>query len=206
MNSDCPRLEEVSSFIDGELPAGEQESMAEHVKACEICSKELSELKELRAALGSVPVDLQAKQRVLDGLTAPARRRLRASRRLSIPLPIAASFLLIFGVSVFGNAYLGFRQTKGTRESVQIRLVAAETEPLPPTPAKVEGRTGQAEKSEGRSAPAGVTAAAHQTSLIRMAFSGNVVEFVSGTSYRLNKVPKIYAGGTRSQLPKTDQR
>jgi anti-sigma factor RsiW len=206
MSSDCPRLEEVSSFIDGELPAGEYESMAEHVKSCEICSRELIDLKELHAALGSVPVDLQAKQRVLDGFTAPARRRLHANRRLSIPFPIAASFLLIFGVSVFGNAYLGFRQTKGTRESVQIRLVAAETEQLPPTPAKVEGRTGQAEKNEGRSAAAGATTPAPQTSLIRMAFSGSVVEFVSGTRYRLNKVPKIYAGGTRSQFNQTDPR
>jgi anti-sigma factor RsiW len=206
MSSDCPRLEEVSSFIDGELPAGEHESMVEHVKACEICSKELSELKELRAALGSVPVDLQAKQRVLDGFTAPARRRLHANRRLSIPLPIAASFLFVFGASLFGNAYLGFRQTKGTRESVQVRLVAAEAEQLAPTPAKVEGRTSQAEKNEGRSAAAGASTPAPQASLIRMAFSGSVVEFASGTRYRLNKVPKIYAGGTHSQFNKTDQR
>lgn len=151
-------------------------------------------------------MDLQAKQRVLDGFTAPARRRLHANRRLSIPLPIAASFLLIFGVSVFGNAYLGFRQMKGARESVQVSLVAAETEPLPPMPAKVEGKTSQSEKPEGRSAAAGAASPATQALRIRMAFSGNVVEFVSGTSYRLNKVPKIYAGGTRPQLNQTDQR
>lgn len=206
MSSDCPRLQEVSSFIDGELPAGEYESMAEHLKSCEVCSQELSSLKELRAALGNVPVDLQAKQRVLDGLTARERRGLHAKRRLSVPLPVAASFLLIFGVSVFGNAYLGFRQTRGARESVQVRVVAAEAESLPPTPAKVEGRSGQAEKNEGRSAVAGAATPAPQASLIRMVFSGSVVEFVSGTKYRLNKVPKIYAAGTHSQFNKTDQR
>ena len=60
----------ISSFLDGQVPAGERERLSAHIKSCRECGAYLESAQELRAALremddAPIPAALSANLRVL---------------------------------------------------------------------------------------------------------------------------------------------
>lgn len=51
----CDTVELVSAYLDGELQAGELDVVAEHLGECADCIAEFHKLKEIRAALRTLP-------------------------------------------------------------------------------------------------------------------------------------------------------
>jgi len=52
--STCPNREAMQDFVDGELSKAQSEQIAEHIKECETCKKELAEILMLYDALRKI--------------------------------------------------------------------------------------------------------------------------------------------------------
>lgn len=63
-SNSCETLELVSAYLDGQLQPGELDVVAEHLAECLICISEFHSLKEIRAALRTLPY-LEIPERLL---------------------------------------------------------------------------------------------------------------------------------------------
>jgi anti-sigma factor RsiW len=52
----CDRTAQIHAYHDGELPAGERDSLEAHVKSCAECSELLRELRSLSRMFASAPM------------------------------------------------------------------------------------------------------------------------------------------------------
>lgn len=98
----CEQIRErLSAWLDGELTAEESRQVAAHLEVCADCSRELSLLERLDAALGTLaaPVPNRLPERVLDRLQ-PRRRYWWQS------LAMAAS--LVIGIVLGGTLAQSF--------------------------------------------------------------------------------------------------
>jgi anti-sigma factor RsiW len=131
---DCPRTEQLSALIDGELPPSAREETASHAAACPLCGAMLRDLGELRAALqpfaaASVGFDLAplVDQRLAENARQPARgRELHwwRDRRL-VSSGLAAAGTLAAGV------YLGALLAGGAGVAA-VRPAMTVFDPIPP--------------------------------------------------------------------------
>lgn len=51
----CPRTEEISALVDGELPEPARHALDAHVAGCAICAPVLAEFRQLHTAFGALP-------------------------------------------------------------------------------------------------------------------------------------------------------
>ena len=114
--------EQASRFIDGELSEQERGSMFGHLASCPDCQEFFSDSLRLRSGIGEekeamrtpVPTWDQAKAKIVSSApSSTSRLRWIQSRRVSLPLPIAAviAFFLIVA-----SAVVTFSTTEGGRE------------------------------------------------------------------------------------------
>ena len=65
----CPRIEDLSAFVDHALPARRQAALQSHLRACPVCSQQLDALRALRQELHAL-IDMIAEDALeLDDLT-----------------------------------------------------------------------------------------------------------------------------------------
>jgi len=118
MITSCPSLEDLSAYLDGELPADLRKRMAGHLSSCAACAARYADLEALRADFAALPderlgFDLsQVIRGRIDAL--PARRETRrapwwrpANWRSLVPVGAAAASLslgLVLGTSLTAPA------------------------------------------------------------------------------------------------------
>jgi anti-sigma factor RsiW len=141
--SPCPRAIDTGAYVLGALEPEEHEAFAEHLRTCDLCRREVEELRVAAEALPltAEPVDPppELRDRIMEVVRAEARpqddagrreRRGRAAgrarrRRLGgagrVPLAVAACALLALGVA----AGLLLGDTGGGERSVQARVAVA---------------------------------------------------------------------------------
>src|SRR5262249_19695618 len=100
---ECGFTAKVSELIDGELDPEQIEPVILHLEACLICRQARQDFLDARNRIRdySVTADAAAQARVLERIA--GRRRIAWWRRsISIPIPVAASaLLLIVGIAVW---------------------------------------------------------------------------------------------------------
>jgi hypothetical protein len=211
VNSDCPQASLVSQLVDNELSDGERASLLEHLAQCEVCTREMDNLMRLCSTLALLSADPSAKQRVRNALSSKQTRMSFAGRRLLVPLPIAATIMLMLGASVIGNAYWQF--FRPVREQIVYRSVylpnrvsnpAKETDEVKKT---VDPAARQQETADSQSIDSGVSRKRHnrvnassiepgvKTFIATLKTDRYIAEFSTTTRYMLYPIPKIYSGG-----------
>jgi hypothetical protein len=211
MNSDCPQAILVSSLFDDELSDEERSSLAEHIIQCEVCTREIDNLKRLRSTLALLGADPSAKQRIHNTLLTQTTGMTFASRRLLVPLPIAATILLMLGASVIGNAYWGL--FRPVREQIVYRNIY-----LPRQVSDLGKETAAAKKTvdfaakqqaiaDLQNTESGVSRKRHNGAnfapmkpgvkhfIATLQTDRYIAEFSTTTEYKLYPIPKIYNGG-----------
>ncbi len=91
-------VEELSAFLDKELPAGRQLEVEVHLRSCPACAKELERLQRAGAAFRE-----HARQPLPAGLLERLRRRLRPATSARRPEPMnpvgyVLALVLVIGV------------------------------------------------------------------------------------------------------------
>jgi anti-sigma factor RsiW len=91
--------EEVSAFIDGELPAAEAAAMADHVSRCEPCRGELERSRAVDDAIRHQPADPG-----LAGMRAALLRRVRprwrhSAARVAVAAAVLAAVVILVRMS-----------------------------------------------------------------------------------------------------------
>lgn len=131
----CPRTEQLSALIDGELASGAQEQATSHAAACPLCGAMLRDLTDLHVALrplAAARVGFDLAPLVEQRLAAGGRRqqRGRAPRRWQgwrlVPSGLAAAGVLTAGV------YLGALLAGGAGVAAARPAAMAVFDPVPP--------------------------------------------------------------------------
>lgn len=131
----CPRTEQLSALIDGELAPGAQELITSHAAACPLCGAMLRDLTDLHAALrpfaaARIGFDLAplVEQRLAIG--GRLQQRGREPRRWQgwrlVPSGLAAAGMLTAGV------YLGALLAGGAGVAAARPVAMAVFDPVPP--------------------------------------------------------------------------
>jgi anti-sigma factor RsiW len=111
---DCPQLEHISAWIDGELEAGEAARVEAHLASCGACRKARDQFLALGERVGAVdaPVDRVAQRRALRDVLASrtVRRRL-----IAVPVPVAASLVVALLAALVVVVALGIRERPAQR-------------------------------------------------------------------------------------------
>jgi anti-sigma factor RsiW len=114
----CPDRELLSAWVDGEVSSPWRESLERHLESCPSCTAYTMELKSLRLAYAAdaesiAQVAGRIRTRVYDGVILGASSRTPVwTRRLSIPLPVAAAAALVFSVLAMALAMTGARNSE----------------------------------------------------------------------------------------------
>jgi anti-sigma factor RsiW len=91
----CKNIPKISAYYDGELSPGEARALAQHIRQCPPCWRELQRLRALSNWLSSVPVP-EIPAAALDRLRHSVQpRRDRAVLRMAKALTAAAAAVLI---------------------------------------------------------------------------------------------------------------
>ena len=101
MKMECREVREnLSTWLDRELPPEEHDALAAHLEGCGGCRRELAQLRALEAALGnlSAPAPTQVAEKVLARLRARGQRGRRSGWQ---SLALAAS--LVLGIILGGG-------------------------------------------------------------------------------------------------------
>lgn len=130
----CPRTEQLSALIDGELAPGAQEQITSHAAACALCGAMLKDLTDLHAALrpfAAARVGFDLAPRVEQRLVASGQRqRVREHRWWPgwqwVPSGLAAAGMLTAGLS------LGALLVGGAGVAVARPVAMAVFDPVPP--------------------------------------------------------------------------
>lgn len=131
----CPRTEQLSALIDGELAPGAQEQVTSHAAACPLCGAMLGDLTDLHVALrplaaARVGFDLAplVEQRLAVG--GRLQQRGREPRRWQgwrlVPSGLAAAGMLTAGV------YMGALLAGGAGVAAARPAAMAVFDPVPP--------------------------------------------------------------------------
>lgn len=115
---------QLDAYIDGQLPLSERETVEEHLRACSVCRELVQQSSRLSELLTSVPVseipnDLafrihtMVQNRHRSGIWSQRAVILGAWwREASIPMRAAASFMLVFALTV--GTLMSWRITQHT--------------------------------------------------------------------------------------------
>jgi len=127
----CPRTEQLSALIDGELAPGTQEQVTSHAATCPLCGAMLRDLTDLHVALqpfAAARVGFDLAPLVEQRLAARRRRqqRGREPRWRLVPSGLAAAGMLTVGV------YLGALLAGGAGVAVARPAAMAMFDPVPP--------------------------------------------------------------------------
>ncbi len=135
MQTNCPRTEQLSALIDGELKPGEQEQVASHAAACPLCGAMFRDLTELHVALrpfAAARVGFDLAPLVDQRLAASGRRQQRGREPRwwqgwsPVPSGLAAAGMLTVGV------YLGALLAGGAGVAAARPAAMAVFDPVPP--------------------------------------------------------------------------
>jgi anti-sigma factor RsiW len=112
---DCPRIEALSSLLDGEMPEIARAEIMAHAAACPLCGATLQEFRDLRSAFGALPdtgpgVDIAA---LIGDRLAPRTEARPTPRRIRRRWELAPAGFAAAGVLAMG-AYLGMLLAGGT--------------------------------------------------------------------------------------------
>jgi anti-sigma factor RsiW len=105
----------LSAWLDGEVPEGLRQPLADHLAGCPACQAELSILKRLDAALAGLEVP------VPQGLAAKVVRRLpqpASPWRQSLALAVCLALGIYLGSSLTGTFYPVTAPTNGITSEV----------------------------------------------------------------------------------------
>lgn len=112
----CNEVQEyLSAWLDGEVPEGLRQPLAEHLAGCPACRAELAVLEGLDAALAELEVP------VPPGLADRVRRRLprpASSWRQSVALAACLALGIFLGSSLSGTLYPGLAPANGITDEV----------------------------------------------------------------------------------------
>lgn len=134
MNEACPRIVELSAWLDEQLSAGERRAIEAHVAACPACAATFADLRALRVDLRSLPAeplgfDLAG---VIEGRLAqrPAAARAPRGGRPALGwLPLGAGMLAAVSLGIA----LGAMLTAGSGAALAPRMAAmAVFDPIAP--------------------------------------------------------------------------
>jgi hypothetical protein len=192
MSSECPRLMMVSQYVDDELASSEVPDLLDHLKSCRLCSEELAALTRIRATMASVPVNALARERVFKALQSRQNEKPIVSRKILVPMPVAAAVLLMLSASIAANAYLGAR-----RVQIPNMLPTKQSEPLKTLPAKQvqpHGDSLASSKSTEKGIPANGAKESKELTLVTFECDQVVTEFITDSRYKINQTPTIHAG------------
>ena len=126
----CPDRQLLSAWVDGEVSSPWRESLERHLEACPSCSAYTAGLQSQRSAFMADAAILEqaaekARIRVYDGILLGASARTPVwTRRLSVPLPVAAAAALVFSVLAMALAMTGARNSE-LRMAVQSAVAPA---------------------------------------------------------------------------------
>lgn len=133
--TNCPRTEQLSALIDGELAPGTQQQVTSHAAICPLCGARLKALTDLHAALQpftAARVGFDLAPLVEQRLAARGRQQQREPEprwwqewRL-VPSGLAAAGMLTAGV------YLGALLAGGTGVAAVRPAAMAAFDPIPP--------------------------------------------------------------------------
>ena len=125
---DCTQLHLcIDDYLDGILPAGEQQLAKQHLADCEACRTELDQIQALRHALRSLPVPPSSAD-FANRAFAKARQSRQQSQRLigGLSTALAASLLIWLGVAQFqtGTTPSGIETiAMGISDTREVKLV-----------------------------------------------------------------------------------
>jgi hypothetical protein len=211
MNADCPQAALLSQLIDDELSDGERSSLAAHISQCDVCTREMDNLKSLRSTLELLSADPLAKRRIRNALMNPKSVRSFAGKRLFVPLPIAAAIMLMLGTSVIGNVYWGFfrpvreqivyksiTMPKGAsdlvKETATVNTIVDSTAMQQKT-ADLQGMDSGIFRKKHNRINAALIEPEEEPFIAALQTDQYSAEFSTTTEYRLYSIPKIYSGG-----------
>lgn len=124
----CAQIHEcIDDYLDGTLPAGEQQFVQGHLSACESCQSELAQVQSLRQALRAMPVPPPSAN-FSDRIFARARKADK-NKRLAIgglSTALAASLVMWMGVAMFQpeNPTVGLDAiVMGVSDTREVKLV-----------------------------------------------------------------------------------
>lgn len=98
---DCPEYEELSAFVDGQLPGDGAKRMRAHLNSCELCALDVARIRELRSHASMRDTVL-----VQPGMSVQTRRvGFFTWRRMFAAVPLAAAVAAVaIGFGYFGHA------------------------------------------------------------------------------------------------------
>ncbi len=93
---DCDQLEKLSLWLDGELPSVDEQSFADHLALCTVCSASREKFVRLRAELrqDAPLVNPFYQRRALDAILNPTRRT-AWMRWVEVPAPVLLALVLV---------------------------------------------------------------------------------------------------------------
>lgn len=133
----CPEKAILSAYQDGELEGRHQQTVEEHINACEKCRKTMAELKAVRSVLHreeDLPLlrnKEYIKTRVFE-YTAIKNRRRFWKRGLTLPVPLAATALALVFFLIGGITFLTINRNNApvVAEQVNSRAIEIQAEEL----------------------------------------------------------------------------
>ena len=147
-------VEQLSAFLDGELPEPERTAVAQHLDACAQCTAHLDELAAVDRLAASVTVD--APEGYFDGFASRVRDRVRKPRRRSFAAPMwaltaAATLLLAATVPMLLRRQIAQVAPRDEPAAVENRAPAQTLSPAPSAlPQEAQDRLGELGYVEGK--------------------------------------------------------
>lgn len=126
----CPDRELLSAWVDREISSPWRESLERHLEGCQTCAEYTRGLQALHSAFA---VDAESiahtadsvRSRVYDGVILGASVRTPFwTRRLSLPVPVAAAAALVFSILALSLAMTGARNSE-LRMAIQSAVAPA---------------------------------------------------------------------------------
>jgi anti-sigma factor RsiW len=119
----CTQSEELSLWLDGELPAERERELSIHLARCAECREAREAFVWMRRGLraASPPLDPFAQGRAWARIVAGERRALWA-RRVAVPVPLLG--LLLAGVVLFGWLALTAGDGAAPRRAVVVEMAS----------------------------------------------------------------------------------
>ena len=97
----CPNFQELSAYLDGELPEEPSRKVERHLRECPGCRSCLDDWSRMRKRLVELPVPGESGTRIFMNLHSR-----RPSRTVHVPFPVAAAGVIALAVSLVLNVIL----------------------------------------------------------------------------------------------------
>ncbi|MGH7242605.1 MAG: zf-HC2 domain-containing protein [Phycisphaerales bacterium] len=139
----CADVRELlPDLLGNELDAAQIRAIESHATSCESCAKEIAESRHAAAVVRRAAVGTHAPKRSAAGVGKPA---VRAGSRFFVPLALAASLALVFGLGVFAG-----------RVSATTSLLARSGDPIAASTDSLATRYRRASTASPQTSPLGL--------------------------------------------------